>query len=188
MIPSSLNQHNKNREGDALIAYFDGLVNASFKQTRDGRTAYYPWGVLGKGILVPDAAFEHKLRKLLKNFYICMLPLVVCAVVFLNLWQTTVAVALPTLVFYIQSARMTRGLPRTDEAMTMRESMANSALGHGKVPLYLLSVVSGVFVLLGLLSMGFAKDTQGFLVGLGCVVLFGACLFVFLKMLKSLRD
>lgn len=50
------------------MAYFNGLVNASLKQTRDGRRACYPWGVLGKGILVPDVASEHKLRKLVKIF------------------------------------------------------------------------------------------------------------------------
>lgn len=170
------------------MAYFDGLVNASFKQARDGRTAYYPWGVLGKGILVPDAAFERRLRRLLKSFYLCMLPLVVCAVVFLNLWQTALLVLLLTLAFSIQSARLTRGLPRTAEALTMRESMANSAWGHGKTSLSLAAAGSGVFVLLGLILMSIAKDGKTLLIGLGHVVVFGGCCFVFLKMRKSLRD
>lgn len=170
------------------MAYFDGLVNAAFKQTRDGRTAYYPWGVMGKGILVPDAVLEHKLRKLLKTFYISTLPLVVFAAVSLDVWQTMVAALVPALVFYIQSARLTRGLPRTNEALTLRESMAHSARGRGKTSLYLLAAGAGVFVLLGLIMMLMSKDGKALLIGLGCVVFFGACLFVFLKMLKALRE
>lgn len=113
-----------------------------------------------------------------------MLPLIVCAVVFLSLWQTVMAVLLLTLAFYIQSARLTRGLPYTSEELTMRESMVSSARGLGQVQLYLLGGVSGVFVLLGLVLMWLAEDTKTKLIGLGYAVLFGTCLFVFLKMLK----
>ena len=35
------------------MSYFDGLVNAAFKKTEDGKVAYYPWGVMAKGLSSP---------------------------------------------------------------------------------------------------------------------------------------
>lgn len=67
------------------MSYFDGLVNAAFKKTEDGKVAYYPWGVMGKGLVIPDEAHERQLRKFIKAFYMGMFPLIVCAAVFLSL-------------------------------------------------------------------------------------------------------
>ena len=63
------------------MSYFDGLVNAAFKKTEDGKVAYYPWGVMGKGLVIPDEVHERQLRKFIKAFYMGMFPLIVCAAV-----------------------------------------------------------------------------------------------------------
>ena len=107
------------------MSYFDGLVNAAFKKTEDGKVAYYPWGVMGKGLVIPDEAHEHQLRKFIKAFYMGMFPLIVCAAVFFEPWQTFVAGAIGMGYFYIQSKRLTRGFATAAEAITLRESLAN---------------------------------------------------------------
>ena len=107
------------------MSYCDGLVNAAFKKTEDGKVAYYPWGVMGKGLVIPDEVHERQLRKFIKAFYMGMFPLIVCAAVFFEPWQTFVAGAIGMGYFYIQSKRLTRGFATAAEAIPLRESLAN---------------------------------------------------------------
>lgn len=185
-----------NADGDACMqgcqirekmGYFDGLVNAALKKTEDGKVAYYPWGVMGKGLVIPDEAHERKLRKFIKAFYMGMFPLIVCAAVFFEPWQMCVVGVVGVGCFYIQSRRLTRGFATAAEAITMRESLANSAQGHGKRSLYALAVSSSLFVLLGVWMVLAAPTTEKRVMGAIAAVLFGACLLVFVKMIRSLR-
>ena len=170
------------------MSYFDGLVNAAFKKTEDGKVAYYPWGVMGKGLVIPDEVHERQLRKFIKAFYMGMFPLIVCAAVFFEPWQTFVAGAIGMGYFYIQSKRLTRGFATAAEAITLRESLANSAQGHGKRSLYALAVGSSLFVLLGVWIALAAQTTEMRVMGAIAAILFSACSLVFVKMIRSLRQ
>lgn len=42
------------------MGYFEGLTNGNFKKDRDGNTIFFPWGILGKGRVLPDEQTEKK--------------------------------------------------------------------------------------------------------------------------------
>ncbi len=49
------------------MGYFDGLTGASFKKDKRGYTVFYPWGIGGRGYILP----EHKkddVRRVLKRY------------------------------------------------------------------------------------------------------------------------
>ena len=48
------------------MSYFDGIVDGSFKTSEDGALLYYPFGILGKGYVIPNIEKKQEIRKRLK--------------------------------------------------------------------------------------------------------------------------
>ena len=46
------------------------MVDSSFRRDHWGKLVFYPWGVLGKGYIVEDAALAKRIRRFLKIYYI----------------------------------------------------------------------------------------------------------------------
>ena len=51
-----------------IMSYFDGLSDGLCKTDKDGNLIFYPWGILGKGYILPD---EHRKKRIkrFKSFY-----------------------------------------------------------------------------------------------------------------------
>src|SRR6266581_3103170 len=99
------------------MGYFDAIVGSSFKRTADGRTAFYPWGVLGAGYVLTDEKTHRGIRALLRRYYVVSLPLIP-AVGLLFGWSKAFLL-LPLLIgFYVFAVRRhLRGLTRTGERL-----------------------------------------------------------------------
>jgi hypothetical protein len=52
-----------------IMGYFDALTGNGFKKLNDGKTAYYPNGIFGKGYIINDDAC-HRIQKFLKYYFI----------------------------------------------------------------------------------------------------------------------
>src|SRR5262245_2972311 len=132
------------------MGYFDGLTNASFRKDAQGRDLFYPHGVFGKGRIIPDAQTAARLRASMKRFYIVLfvafLPLIVIANVMHLPILYLVIFALAVMALSVaHMLKLAQGLPYSDERLTYRESLQNSARGHNKAILILLAIINTLF-------------------------------------------
>jgi hypothetical protein len=169
------------------MGYFDGLTNASFRKDAQGRDVFYPHGVFGRGRIIPDAETALRLRRSMKRFYIALLVVFLPVIVVANLMHVSfVALVLLALAAMAVSVayvlHLARGLPFSDERLTYKESLQNSARGHNKVGLILLAILSALFVALGVFILSL-DPAENLWLGLACILLFGFCLIMFLRML-----
>lgn len=165
------------------MGYFAGLADASFKEDSNGNTVFYPWGVLGKGRILPDEATKTKLRKFIILYYQISLPLLILLGVLRLWWLALLAAPVIFLWFLFQSKNLTKGCEISNEKLTVKESYRNSARSHNKIMLWCMLIISLLFVLTGIYA--FIKGK--FFIGLIGVVFFGLCSAVFIFMLKA-RD
>lgn len=162
------------------MGYFEGLADASFKKDSKGNSVFYPWGVLGKGRVLPDETTKTKLRKFVILYYQIMLPTAILLGIF-RLWLPSILfLTALTLGFYIYVNQLTKNCPICTEKLTLKESYKNSANSHNTLMLWFMLLASLLFVLGGIWL--FFKGRL--FIGLGSVVFFGLCSAVFILMLK----
>src|SRR4051794_941054 len=77
-----------------VASYFEGLIAGGFKTAADEQRLFYPWGVFGKGYVLPDTRTEQRIRKLLKMYYMIWLPLVIIITILANSYGFYYALAL----------------------------------------------------------------------------------------------
>ena len=168
------------------MGYFDGLTAAAFKQDSQGRDLFFIWGKFGKGRVVPTEADGAAVRNYLKNYYICLIVGIVPMIMFAGKaleprWFLAIGIFMVlALAALVPLFLRTRQWAMADERLTYREAMAASASAHGAVSLWLLVAVSALLVAMGLFVL---LGTDATLIGLLCVLFFGACLGVFVWML-----
>ena len=168
------------------MGYFDGLTAAAFKKDSHGRDLFFIWGKFGKGRVVPTEADGVAVRSYLKNYYICLIvgivPMVMLAgKAFEPRWFLAIGIFMVLALAALTPLFLrTRQWAVADERLTYRESMSASARAHGAGSLWFLAVLSGLFVAVGLFLM---LATDATLIGLLCVVLFGASFGVVVWML-----
>ena len=170
------------------MGYFDGLTAGSFKKDAEGRELFFFWGKFGKGRVIPAPEDGAYARNYLKIFYICLL----LGVVPLGaLCRRSVLGAVAHRHGCVHGRRLdrtcasmaaTRTWQLSDERITIRESMTASARGHGIVSLTILVILGFLLVVSSLFVLIY---TDGKVVGLLGTIFFGACLVVFLFMLRA---
>jgi hypothetical protein len=166
------------------MGYFDGLADASFKQDSNGNSVFYPWGVMGKGRILPDEATKTKLRKFVIRYYQIILPIAILLGIF-RLWLPAfVILTALTLGFYFYIGQLTKNCPVCTEKLTLKESYKNSANSHNTLMLWLMLAASLLFVVGGMWM--FIKGRL--FLGLGVVVFFGLCSAAFILMIKVKRN
>jgi hypothetical protein len=172
------------------MGYFDGLTAAAFKKDTQGRDLFFIWGKFGKGRIVPTEADGAAVRNYLKNYYICLIVGIVPMIMlagksFEPRWFLAVGIFMVLALAALFPLFMrTRQWAVANERMTYREAMSASATAHGAATLWFLIVLGALFVAGGLFLL-LATDAK--LIGLLCVLFFGACLGVFIWMLVMRR-
>src|SRR5512137_2958826 len=64
---------------EVVVGYFDALSGSGFKKDERGRSVFYPWGVFGKGRVLPDAETEKKVRAFVIRYYVISIVLLAIA-------------------------------------------------------------------------------------------------------------
>ena len=154
------------------MGYFDGLASGIIKKDKSDNAVYYPWGVLGKGYVLPDAARETVIKNMVILFYQIFLGLFFVHL-FLLKSVPVFALSVVALViwFLIKSHQLTKDCPKSDEKLTLKESYTYSAKAHNKWMLWILLVVSIFFTLAGIAFLQSGKIS----IGLMMTIVFGAC-------------
>lgn len=163
------------------MGYFDAITSAAFKTMPDGRRLYFPWGVLGRGYAIPTDAEYNRLRRQTKINSAVSLVLIIAVAMMQHIPWTLGVGGILTAAYagwaYVQSRR----LQPTDERLTYRESLSTQAILHNKVVLWMMEVVSILYVVTGLVML--FLDPQSWLIALTSIVFFGACAVIFARML-----
>lgn len=165
------------------MGYFDALASSSFKEAKSGKLAFYPWGRFGKGYELETEEQHQTLRRSIIRYYMFVLPVSVFAAVGFGVYGL-LAIPVVVLPYLFMVPRMTKGLSRTDERLTFKDSYEAQAKRHSPVMLWALFLVSLAFTAGGVFLVG---KPESFLIALLCIVLFGACTIVFAWMLLARR-
>jgi Ca2+/Na+ antiporter len=155
------------------MGYFEGLTSGSFKTTEDGRRVFFPWGVLGGGYAIASEPDYQRLRQQVKAYMVVTLVAVIAAGMY-EPYRAPLAAAALLVCFYL--GWMWRVLPRlrrSDEKLSMQESMTTQARAHGPVVLWLLEIACIVFVISGIAMLIFDPGSR--LTALFCTAFFGLC-------------
>jgi hypothetical protein len=167
------------------MGYFDALTSSYFKTGQNGSKLFFPWGVLGRGYLIPSDEGYERLRGQLKIYTIVSLVLIIATSALGN-YLGAVAFGVALIIFYALWTRvLLRGLVPTDERLSFNDSMTSQSLHHGPVVLWALEAVSLIFVVTGLFIL--VADRDNWIVALASIVFFGACAAVFARMLLIRR-
>jgi hypothetical protein len=159
------------------VSYFEGLIEGSFKTAADGQRLFYPWGIFGKGYVLPDALTERRIRKVLKVYYMVSLLLVIIVVptvrfsgFYSGFYYELALITVLLLVYGVGALSLTRRLLTSGERLRLTESLANSGRAHRHAVIWSGFIVSVLFVV----GIGMLLDRQ---VGIGLLVIlfFGIC-------------
>ena len=164
------------------MGYFDGLASGIFKKNKDNQSVYYPWGILGKGYVLPDAERESAIKNMVILFYqLFFAVFVIFSIIFKNILIFGLGVIGLIVWFLYQSKQLTKNCPVSTEKLTLKEGYTNSAKAHNLWVLYALLAVSVIFTLFGLALLIGGKS-----VGTGLIfsILFGACCAAFIYMIR----
>ena len=154
------------------MGYFDGLASGIIKKDKDNNPVYYPWGMLGKGYVLPSAERETEIKNMVILFYQLFF-----GVFFVHLFLLKNALIFALLVlalviwFLVKSKQLTKDCPKSGEKLTLKEGYTNSAKAHNKTVLWILLVVAVIATLDGIALLFSSKL---FIPGLIMTLLFGA--------------
>ena len=155
------------------MGYFDGLASGIIKKDKSDNAVYYPWGVLGKGYVLPNATRETAIKNMVILFYQIFLGMFFGHLFLLkNALIFAVLVIALVIWFLVKSHQLTEDCPKSDEKLTLKEGYTNSAKAHNKTVLWILFGVSIVFTI-GAIALIFKGKTL--FLGLFLTPLFGAC-------------
>ena len=171
---------------DNRAGYFNALVSGYFKPAADGRMLYFPWGIVGKGYVIPSQQKYDRLHRDLKIYQVGSLIVIVALAAMGWLLGCIIATVVLVALYAIWALYQTRGLAPSDERISMRENMAKQAQLHGARGLWVLEIIALVFVAGGVAML--AIDPSQWLAALGSIVFFGGCAVVFARMLRMQRQ
>jgi hypothetical protein len=169
-------------ENEGIMDYFDGMTDGKFKTDGQGRALFYPWGVLGKGYILPDQSKKQQIRKFVKLYCTFFWPVILAALIFTG-WKFAVVVLFVMLFYYrLETSKFLEGVPSTDERLTLKESYANSARSHNLWSLWMIAIFSVLFLSSSIAIL--IRNKNAWIFGLVSVVFFGASAFVHGYMIK----
>jgi len=168
------------------MGYFKGLVDINFKIDDKGRTLFYPWGVLGRGYIVPNKSKEHQIKRFKIIYHIISIPCMsFIAVAILAGWtKGLIFVFIFPLCYYLGTVLLLKWLPIvSDTKLGIKESYINSSKSHSAITLWLMLICSVLLIFAGIIVIVF--DKTAWLIGSICILFFGVCACVVGYMIKT---
>lgn len=135
------------------MGYLASMVDPLFKTTASGQRAFFPFGVLGRGRVLPDEQTERAVRRITAWLYGCSWILLALFVVKRVDWQLLFVIVAGMLTIYRAIIYVKiRDLPFADERMGWIEAYRRSARGMGKRTCWILCLVCTVLAGLAALA------------------------------------
>lgn len=131
------------------MGYFDGMTDGNFKTDSKGRKVFYPWGIIGKGYVLPNKETEERVRTSTKRFFtVTFISMMAVGLIF-N-WLYAFGIIIVAFMWYVFLNQVTlKGLETAAESLSIKESYANSAQSHNSPMLWFSFIGSLLLVALG---------------------------------------
>jgi hypothetical protein len=165
------------------MGYFEGLIASSFKTDEKGQVIFYPWGKMGKGYILSRDEQQIEISKFVKLYYVISFASIIGLGIVLG-WLYTV-ILLPFLFawYYFVITKRLKGLSKSDEKLTLKESYTSSAKAHNAVTLWIMLACSVLFVLAGIFILIVNKEE--WILALLSITFFGVCGIAIAYMIKQ---
>ena len=154
------------------MGYFDGLVDASFKKDSQDRDLFYPYGVLGSGIILKSPEQKNQIRKTIKTSYMVIMPIIFAVQIFIGILANLVILVMYYVWFYLYIKKTTKDLERSAEKLKTSDAYKNSAKSHNLATLMILTITSLLFVVAGIFLLATGANL---IISLVTIVFFGLC-------------
>jgi hypothetical protein len=168
-------------EARLRMGYFNALTSSSFKTAQDGRVHFFPWGILGRGYVIPSEEQHRRLRGGVMTFMLISIPLIILANVWSGIRASAIVLAATCIPYAIWAWSVCRRLEPSSERMSMDENLRIQARHHSTLMLVLLLITAYVFAGISLLMM--MVDPRQRLFGAVLFVLSAFAVFVMGRML-----
>lgn len=168
------------------MGYFEGITASYFKTDKDGNTIFYPYGIFGKGYILPDEKKE-QVRLVIKRYMQVSLPIVIVMVPLLKAWFVIFFVCpLYFLGYAIWMSKLTKTFKKSKDKLTFTESRINSAHAHNLSTLWLFEIICLLFIVAGIYIIG--QSPKGLYIGILSIAFFGFCGCVIFKMIEIKKE
>jgi Ca2+/Na+ antiporter len=114
----------------------DVITAGAFKTGKDGRKVFFPWGVFGRGYTMPTEDHFKRIRLQFNVWTAAMVLLIVVMALAISPTAGAIAAVASLVVFVAWMPFMLRGCERTDETMSVQESVTNTARVYSGVVLW----------------------------------------------------
>jgi hypothetical protein len=170
------------------VGYFKGIAAGSFKTDAEGRSLFFPCGVLARGRVLDDPSKEERVRKFVTR-YNAVGILGSIGVVISGKWILLAAFLPVMLAWYYFGVRALVGdCAYSEDTLTVRDAYANAAVAHNAFTLWLLLVASVLFVAGGAFMAVRGPALSQRAIGAFAVLFFGAGVAASWHMLKVRRS
>ena len=170
------------------MGYFDGLGSGPFKRNKSGQIVFYPWGIAGRGYVIPDEATEARVRKFVRSSMQLSIPAIIGAQVVSGPALSLSIFAGFVLWFAFRVRTLVGSFPLSPERLTLKEHAATSAKAYGKPTLWFLLTCSVIMLAAALFLVFVGRSIGDRMIALACILLFGAAAMLFGYMLRVRRS
>ena len=145
------------------MGFSDRRTAEHFHRTSDGKTIFYPWGVLGAGYEIPNDQKYQEIYDSLKKFNsICL------SIILFSAGLGLLLLPIITIIWIILVKKWVRGLVKANEKLTLHKQAKDSNLDE----LWFGAIVSLLFVVGGIWLI---FNTQGnHFLGIVTILFFGS--------------
>lgn len=162
------------------MAKLEWMTGSLFKKDESGNTLFYPWGVLGSGLIVDSDEREEQIRAFIKKSYIIGFIVILGAQILFGSMHSFFVLILWCSWYYFSVKKFRNELPRTTVKLTVSEGFRKGAEVYN-----LPFLVIGAILSIGVVVSGFYILSSGGddIIGFSAVGFFALCTIAYFYMI-----
>ena len=109
---------------------FYEITNVSFKKDLSGRSVWYPWGIFGKGRVLPDKETEDRIRKFSARFSMVCFSILLLFAPFVHWYVMIVPATILLLLYYYKINSLAENSIISTQKLTAQDVIEASARSY----------------------------------------------------------
>ncbi len=163
----------------------DAMLENSFKKLEDGSEAFYPWGIFGKGRIIPNQEEKKKLQNYLRFLYITSFIIMIIMIATRAYIPFILLSAIITIIWQLSLNKQVKNYKISEIKITYSENMKKSSKNYPAAFKWF-GLIMGIFMaLLGLLFLIVIPTFPEAAIGIFLIIAGVFCIYSYGKMLKG---